>query len=198
MYNYLKKKIMKNKISLLFMLLAMYAKSQNEMSKEKSITFYNATSIGIMPINDKTGPTNMLTIVNGVQFNNRISVGLGFGIEKTSYWYKKDLPLFIEGRYAFTQKPNSLYISMMTGYLLSFDNQNRNDNYGITAGASLGINIFASKHVGISTSLGYRYSHVVGQTNDFYWNSFAPGGCLDLNKQVDLNRFELKVGFIIR
>jgi len=180
------------------MLLAIYATSQNEMSKEKSIIFYNATSIGIMPVNEKTGPTNLFTTVNGVQFNNRISIGLGFGIEKTNNWYKRDIPLFIEGRYAFTQKPNSLYFSMMTGYLLSAEKQNRNDNYGITAGASLGINIFASKHFGISTSLGYRYSHIV---SDYYYSSYS--GCFETfgwykNKKIDLNRFELKVGFIIR
>jgi hypothetical protein len=191
---------MKNSISLLFILLAVYANSQNEIVKDKSISFYNVTSIGIMPVNEKTGPTNLFTVVNGVQFKNRISVGLGFGIEKTNYWYKKNIPLFIEGRYSFTDKPNSLYFSMLTGYLLAGDNGNRNDNYGITAGASLGINVFASKHIGISTSIGYRYSHVVN-TNNYGYGYFV---CYDIypyyvtKKETDLNRFELKVGFIIR
>ena len=187
---------MKNKISLLFMLLAMYATSQNESSKEKSISFYNSTSIGIMPINEKSGSTNMFTLVNGIQFNNRISLGLGVGIESTEYWIGGNMPLFIEGRYAFTKKPNSFYFAMMTGYLMSLENSNRNNNYGITAGASLGVNVFTGKHIGISTSMGYRFSHIIGQYS--YLAYYYHVGNYYHHKQVDLNKFELKVGFIIR
>jgi hypothetical protein len=144
--------------------------------------FYNRTSLGVMG-GDFFSPS--LHIVNGYSFNSHWEVGFGLGIE--TFTWSGHVPLFLEGRYTLLEGRTSPFVSVMAGYAMPTRNQEFNKG-GFTTGLQIGMTHYFSDHVGIVTSVGYRFAHLK-QVNT-WWDDFETIRLV--------NRYELRFGFVFR
>jgi hypothetical protein len=167
--------------------------------ESKSYHFYNQTTavLKVDALNSSFG----FTTINGIQFRNRIGVGLGIGIEKQDY--KSFSPLFLEGRFRFFKDERSPFISLNAGALMKARNEFTVFNYnpGYRFGASVGMNLFFTEHLGVTASFGYVFSRTRGQTYYCCW--CGNGNNLPLypyfeNSKLLLHAFELKLGIAIK
>jgi len=145
--------------------------------------FYNKTSVGIMGGGEQVSAS--LRVVNGYSFNAHWDLGFGVGIEQLRW--NPYVPLFLEGRYSIFSGATRPFIAVHGGYALPLRNMEFNKG-GLTAGAEIGVTHYFSNHVGISTSIGYRYAYL--RENNSWWEDFVTIS--------QINRFEIRLGFVFR
>jgi hypothetical protein len=154
---------------------------------------YNRTSLGILAGEESSNISFMSS--NGYRFKNNIELGVGLGLERSYYSWKA--PLFLDMRYNFKLKKAAStfpFVSLIGGYEAGLNNYTR--SRGGFGNASIGLTHYFTDHIGITTSLGYRYSYSE-EDNQYY--------CFDLiyypypsTTIKELHRFEMRIGLAIR
>lgn len=146
--------------------------------------FYNRISVGVLGGSNSSPSFN---VVNGYRFNEHFSTGFGLGFEHFfNRWY---VPLFFEGNYKLLKNNTSPFLGLMSGYELPLRSI-ANDKGGFTCGGKIGFDFFVNKHVGITTSLGYRFGILRDFSNSNSWDNFV------VIRQ--LNRYEFRVGVVFQ
>jgi len=148
---------------------------------------YSFVTGGIMPAQVFS---SSLHIINGYRFNKHWQAGVGVGtvnIANRGY-----LPMFLHGQFNFTKSASTPFISAMAGYAMSLSNNK--DEWGVTAGVQIGINQFFSDHLGLSTSIGYRY----GYFKEKNFNMWVGIPLLEYYTIREINRLELRIGLVFR
>jgi hypothetical protein len=177
--------------SLVFTLLAAFGFAQVDDAPRADKTravlksgFYNRTSVGVLGGSDASFSFN---IVNGYQFGNRFSAGIGMGFE--NFFWTGYVPVFAEGNYHFLKSQTGPWVNLMAGYQVPTEQMGSNRG-GFTAGGKIGFDFAINEHVGIMTAIGYRYAHINQEAIWNPWDSFVV--------ITDINRFDFRFGFIFR
>lgn len=123
---------------------------------------YSRLAAGIMAGDYSNGFAQLST---GYRFGKHVEAGLGFGIQNAGY--NRYAPLFLESRWYFGKRNVLPFVGIEGGYLTSL-----NSTYyypdkkgGYTFGLNIGVRRDFTKHFGISSSVGYRYTY----TNQPYY-----------------------------
>lgn len=174
-----------------------------------SIQTIAQADVTTLPAENKVGMFSQLTVggmvgqegsfsfqsISGITLNKRWNFGIGVGVE--SFRYEKIVPLFLDVKYNLLKGDNSPFLELIGGYATSFRSNYyyypSNVNYGATAGLSVGMRMFFSKHVGLSSSIGVRYSYFDQTQQYYYCTIYTPE-----NEITQLYRTELKIGLIFR
>jgi hypothetical protein len=191
------KKDMKRILITFSLILSVLSYGQEiEQEATPKIKFYNQTSVGLV-----TGLSSNQGILStsGIVFKNRIGVGVGAGIE--GFRYQNYVTLLLDGRYDLLKSRTGPYVQVSSGFV--FPTYRMHDyeylHYGFSSGISLGMNVFFTKHLAISTSIGYRFNfYQVPKTYWWGWGMdqvFSKGENMEI---YNLNRLELRVGITIR
>jgi hypothetical protein len=168
--------------------LALYLNAQGQTPLPK-IRYYGRASAGVL-----TGQTSSVSfqVANGIAVNH-VDLGLALGLEVHDY--SAYAPIALESRYNFGKGTIQPFIGVCVGYLAAL-NTYHSYRGGHTAGINIGVTHFITKHFGISTALGYRYS---------YTNQQPPEGYTELQwyyngqNMIRYNhRLEFRVGIAIR
>jgi hypothetical protein len=189
---------MKNLSIAICLVLTSLSYGQKEENESSKINFYNQTSVGII-----TGQASNRSFqsTSGIVFNNRIGVGLGVGVE--GFRYQDYVSLLLDGRYDLLKSRTGPYLQVSSGFVLPTARMYDYEylHFGFATGISIGMNVFFTKHLAISTSLGYRFNFY--QVPKTYWWGWGWGFDQVYDKGEDmeiynLNRLELRVGITIR
>jgi hypothetical protein len=146
--------------------------------------FYNRINVGVL---GGSSSSRSFNIINGYRFNQHFSAGLGLGIEE--FFWNRYIPTFLEGNYNLLKKSTTPWVSIMAGYEMPYQNIEQLKG-GFTCGGKIGFSYFVGEHVGISTSLGYRYAYLRDETNWWGWDDFVTIS--------QVNRFEFRVGMVFK
>lgn len=187
--------MLKVKIIIMSLILAHIGFSQNstsELSENLSVDsnspvvsgFYNRINVGVLGGSNASPSFN---IVNGYRMNENWSAGFGLGTE--TFFGRSYIPVFFEGNYNILKKSTTPWLSVMAGYELPISNIG-DVKGGFTCGGKIGFSYFVGKHVGISTSLGYRYAYLRDEFNGWGWEDFVTIS--------QVNRFEFRVGLVFK
>jgi len=146
---------------------------------------YSSVTFGYMPGNILG---SSIQILNGYRFNNHWNVGIGIGkekIENLNY-----VPLLLHGQYNLLKANTTPFISVIVGYDLALDNNEYNKG-GFTTGAQIGINHYFSDHIGLTTSVGYRYGYFKNENQNWGW----PNPTVTIR---EINRLEFRFGLVFK
>jgi hypothetical protein len=154
------------------------------------IGYYGRVSVGILT---KDYSTLSLQVANGISLGH-VDLGLGLGLE--THDHSSYVPILVESRYNFGKGTTQPFIGVCGGYLAALGQVNNYDYQGgYTGGANIGITHYFSKHIGITTTLGYRFSHTHNRFPDWVMD---PGFYPDYNVIRDMHRFEIRLGIAFR
>ncbi len=148
----------------------------------KETGYYNRVSLGVLSGNDIGGS---FRVVNGFSLNRHWDFGFGLGIE--SLRWDPYIPVFLESRYSILEGNTRPFISVSAGYEMPMQNFEFNKG-GFSGGIDLGVTHYVSRHVGVSTSLGYRYAWL--KENSSWWDDFTTIS--------QINRLEIRFGLVFR
>jgi outer membrane protein W len=186
----------------------------NEGLLMKTKGFYNETSMGFMLGNDRNyNPTANFTfqMLNGYSFGNKLSVGLGMGIESWSQTFK--YPFYANAKYFLRESGMSPYIGLSAGYTITSFNDNQDNYYypyydyaynpyyppsgrnsrGVMGGVQLGVRKLVTKNFGLTFATGLRYQRLVAHYNYDHLDY------IESYKDVEnLYRVEFRVGLLFR
>jgi hypothetical protein len=172
-----------------FTALCLTTYSQTETPK---IGYYSRASVGVL-----TGrrSTASLQVANGISLKHT-DLGLALGLEvhdRTGY-----APIMLESRYNFGDGATQPFIGINGGYLASLSGNNYTPyRGGYTMGVSVGITHYFTRHFGITTAIGYRYSFTNADVP--YWvNIEDEWPTYGQNVILDQHRFEFRVGIHFR
>ncbi len=138
-----------------------------------------------------------LQLINGYQFRNGLSVGIGTGIEKLDVSL---IPVYADLRYHPFKTRVSPFIWVSSGY--GFPCSSRGDenyypynSYGDTKGgimfsAGSGIAIYSWEKCAATMGIGYRYQRIKSEINNI-WNNESSRELI-----TGFNRIELQFGII--
>jgi hypothetical protein len=144
--------------------------------------FYSSVTFGVMPSQQFSGSFHL---INGYNLNSHWNLGLGVGLE--GFGNRSYLPVFLHAKYNLLSTLSTPYITVISGYDLSLTDTEFNKG-GFTTGIQLGLDHFFSQHVGVSTSVGYRYAYL--KTQNSWWDDFVT--------VREVNRFEMRFGLIFK
>lgn len=174
-------------ISFLF-LLGLKTQAQTELTTKK-VDFVSGIQAGFST--DLFYSDFSMAVTNGVLLRERYLLSIGIGLETNRLG--RQIPVFFEGKYLFLKnKKKSPFISLTTGYLQPWY---RNDydmtRGGFTAGVQLGFQNYFSEHVGIATSVGYRYWKQKRENGygGYYWDSpliYNPGSYIYISNRLEV------------
>ena len=181
---------MKNSLLLVALITSLNLFSQsdtnNTISKESKI--YTSITGGLMPASHLS---KSFHVINGYKFNNHWQVGIGFGAE--DFANKGYLPMFLHGQYNLLKKHTTPFVAVLAGYEMPLSG-NYNNKGGFTAGLQVGLNHYFSNHVGITTSVGYRYGYFEQQ--NIYGGWELP--YKNTTQIREINRFEFRFGLVFK
>jgi hypothetical protein len=167
----------------------------------KKYQFYNQSTLNYRI--DKAESSIGFSVVNGIQFKNRIGIGMNLGMENLFESYFKLANVGLEGRYQLFQNSFSPFISLNSNVLLN----TRNMGYffkttpGGKLGAAIGVNWFVNDRFGITASVGYQFSQF------YYWEPLFCCWCGTGNsfnttyfnrKKMIAHGLEFKVGIALK
>jgi hypothetical protein len=169
--------------------------STNELNEELPIVsdnsvvsgFYNRFDVGIL---GGSAASRSFNIVNGYRMNEHWSAGLGLGVEE--FYWNRYIPTYLEGNYNLLKKSTTPWLSVMAGYEIPTVSSNGTNRGGFTYGGKVGFSYFIGKHIGITTSIGYRYAHLQAETIWIGWD-IAP-----VTTVTNINRYEFRFGMIFK
>jgi len=174
-------------VNLIFVISSFYGFSQdNKVESSNTLSkFYSSVNVGFMPAQRLS---KSFHIINGYKFNSHLQAGIGLGVEDIAgYGYT---PIFLHGQYNLFKTSTSPFISVMVGYEMALNNQEQNKG-GFTTGAKFGINHYFSDHVGLTTSVGYRYGYFKQKSTFGWWSE--PTVTIR-----EINRFEFRFGLVFK
>ena len=155
--------------------------SEYDYIKNQKGKYYSNVLFGLMP--GLPNYYSLFHVTNGYRFNSHWKFGFVMGIDKI--YNKRYIPLLFETEFNFFNQNTSPFLLLNSGYDLPLSG-----NYekgGFTGAIHFGLNHFFSKHVGIKTSVGYRFAYL--KTQHYYWDDFIT--------IREINRFEIKFGLTI-
>lgn len=158
--------------------------SPDDIIKSVVSGFYNRVNVGVL---GGSASSRSFNIINGYRFNQHWSAGLGLGVEEFNW--SRYIPIFVEGNYNLLKSGTSPWLNLMCGYEMPYQNMGTNKG-GFTWGGKVGFTYFVNQHIGISTSIGYRYAHLRDETNWWGWEDFTT--------ITDVNRIEFRVGMVFK
>ncbi|MDX1445293.1 hypothetical protein [Lishizhenia sp.] len=181
-------------ILIIFLFLLGLSAQAQEMLTSKKFDFVSSINTGVNT--DFYNSNFSMAVTNGVIMNQRYMLSLGLGIEGNQTGTQ--LPMFFEGKYLFLKnRKKTPFISVTSGYLQPlYRNYWQNVQGGFTAGAQIGFQNFFSDHVGISTSVGYRYWRQRGEQNYYYYDImpfYGNGAYIYIS-----NRFEVRLALLFK
>lgn len=186
---------MKNTVILIFaFFFGIHAQAQNELTT-KNLDFITGINMGITT--DFFYSNFSAAVTNGVLLNKRYSLALGIGVEGNQLG--RQLPLFFEGKYLILKnRKKTPFISITSGYLQPLDRNNFDKvKGGFSAGIQVGFQNYFSEHVGIATSVGYRYWKQEQESSyGYYYDSpitFNSGSYFYIS-----NRFEVRLALLLK
>lgn len=153
--------------------------------------YFNHTGMDILPSQD--GTTARFQMVNGYQFNPKLSVGFGIGFVP----YNDPLgllPLYLDGRYKFKEANTSSFIFARTGYSFSIlsdenrQNQIENHHGGMILNPGVGIEF----HPG--TDFGWYLSAGLNLDNSTFEQERWDGRIVETD--INYRRFQFGFGLI--
>lgn len=182
-------------ITLFLSILGNAQNSTNELNEELPIGsdnsvvsgFYNRFDVGIL---GGSAASRSFNIVNGYRINEHWSAGFGLGVEE--FYWNRYIPTFLEGNYNLLKKSTTPWLSVMAGYEIPTVSSNGANRGGFTYGGKVGFSYFIGKHIGITTSIGYRYAHLQAETFWIGWD-LPP-----ITTVTDINRYEFRFGMIFK
>ncbi len=187
------KKIISLALLTLFLGQISFAQEAAKSAPCSKMAFVGQVSAGVLG-GDQT--SRVFHVKNGVAFANHFFATLGLGVE--NYYDVHYLPIFIDFRYNILNRKTTPFVSLSSGYLqpLGRNYNSHIDKGGYTGGVKIGVSHFFSEHIGFETSVGYRYSWLEREDNNYYyaWDPlFVP-----YTTEYNMNRFELSVGLIFK
>ncbi len=139
--------------------------------KEKG--YFNITDVGLLAGRDSYQNRYSFSslIINGYQFKNRLSLGLGTGIEFM------DIPLapaFLDVRHTILKGKLSPFIGVQGGYafpLVNYYNNGYEPIYkgGYMVGSVVGIKNYMSDNTAIVFSVGFRHQKLLSTRTQWGW-----------------------------
>lgn len=172
---------------------------QEEIKPKIESGMYNRTSIGVLIGKEISGS---LQTSMGYRFTGGWELGLALGFEDRSI---RNAPLMLDMRKSFMMKKSSAiqpFVAIQAGAILGTQNNNYyyypyEKQQGYTGGISIGVTNYYTKHLGMTLSLGYRFSQVSGYYYYPYYLAY-----IDLayypEQLRDLHRFEVRFGISLR
>lgn len=148
--------------------------------------FYGRGSVGLMVGNLSSGSAQ---ISSGYRFKCGLEAGVGLGVES---FYERYAPLFGEVRYNVGSGKTQPFVGFMGGFLFQLNGYYANSSVNGTLGAQFGLTHFFNKHIGLSTSVGYRYA-ALNQGYYYLHTYFAPEQYVISN-----HRAEIRIGLILK
>ena len=189
---------MKNKALIITFLLSNLAFGQEEMNPKIESGMYNRTNLGVLVGKEISGS---LQTSMGYRFTGGWELGLALGFEDRSI---RNAPLMLDMRKSFQLKKSSSiqpFVALQAGAILG--TQNNNNYYypyekqqGYTGGISIGVTNYYTKHLGMTLSLGYRFSQVSGYYYYPYYLTYVD--FIYYQQLRDLHRFEVRFGISLR
>ncbi|MFH1321195.1 MAG: hypothetical protein ABII90_11160 [Bacteroidota bacterium] len=156
--------------------------------------YYNITDNGILGGKDlyqNKYSFSFLTI-NGYKFNERLSLGLGVGIE---YMDIVQAPVFLDVRFNFFKSKFTPFIAMQGGYSLPLEN-NYDDwgpkyKGGYLLNPCIGVRNYFNNNSAIVFSVGFRHQQLKSTRKDYSWGD---DGIIERTNLY--NRISVRVGFL--
>ena len=158
--------------------------------------FFNETSSGLLVgsrSNDEIAPFSLL-FINGIMIKEKISVGLGTGIE---FYSVNHIPVALDLKYFAGKSKIQPYLGVMGGY--SFPTDKNSDEYGYEMKAKggflinpqIGIKVPTSGVTSLVFSIGYRHQNLHYDLNEL-WN--------DSSEEIIeyYNRVSFRIGLLFR
>jgi len=178
------KKIIVTTITCFAFLVSMAQSNENYINSKaiENSKFYSHLTFGVLPAQEFSSSFH---VVNGYNLNQKWQFGVGLGIE--NFANRGYLPIFGEGRYNFMSSLSTPFISVMAGYDFALRNTEFNKG-GFTTGLKIGLDHYFSDHVGLSTSVGYRYAYL--KIDNAWWEDFST--------IREINRLEFRFGIIFK
>jgi hypothetical protein len=179
------------------LLLCGIAFGQDEIKPKIESGIYSRTNLGVLVGKEISGSfqTSM-----GYRFTGGWELGLALGFEDRSI---RNAPLMLDMRKSFQLKKSSSiqpFVAIQAGAILGSQNAYYYYPYekqqGYTGGISIGVTNYYTKHLGMTLSLGYRFSQVSGY---IYYPYLLYADYLYYPEQIrDLHRFEVRFGISLR
>jgi len=122
-----------------------------------------------------------LDIINGFQINPYFSLGIGVGARYYSAQQALLVPIFLDIRTNFTNKPLSPYLAVGVGYSIVASNDFK--DVGLMLNPSAGISIRISDKSAMNVGLGYELQNLRNVQLDIYhrWSKTVQASAITLN-----------------
>ena len=173
---------------LLFTALTGFSQADSTAGTKHPSGYYGRATAGVL-----AGEYSNMSFqfANGFRLG-QTEIGLGLGYE--SYYGSRFAPMFLESRYHFLRKKSTQpFVGVSAAYLASLNQSYYyNTRNGYSFGGSIGITHYFTKHVGVSSSIGYRY--IATQEQQQYMYLMYPPTIV----QREMHRLELRVGIVFR
>lgn len=120
-------------------------------------------------------------VINAYQFNHYFSLGLGIGARYYSDQQALLVPIFLDIRTNFTNKPLSPYLAVGVGYSIVASNDFK--DVGILLSPSAGVSIRISDKTAMNVGLGYEVQNLRNvQLNPYHrWTKTIQSSAITLN-----------------
>ena len=168
---------------------------QKERVDPKSSGYIALADLGFMGGKQNT---MSLTLINGYQFLNRLSVGAGFGIEKFD---EQLIPVFGDVRYNFLKGGITPFVYLQAGYSYPLGKSVEGNMTEIKGGAlinpGIGLRVNFTPRNALIFSLGWRYQEIRSHYNYYYYySSLYPQNDNGYYRTDFYNRIAIRVGFV--
>lgn len=168
--------------------------------KNKESKFYNITEIGYghgvgkmnfkdvnLKIQNESSYFRIRTQF-GYFFSEKISLGLGVGLDGYHDYTFNTAPLFVDMRYYFKSQPQTFFVFSNLGYAIPLDN---NFEQGIMGGVSLGRKISTRKLI-LLPSIGVN----VQQLQDIGYYVFSQSQASSFGENITLMSIQFNLGLM--
>lgn len=180
-------------IILLFCNTLLFSQVEQDPSTKNNIRYFCEIGSGYLAGGYEARP--IFQIKNGLFIGKNWGIALNTGLE--SFQSAKYIPIGIDGRFVLLDKKTSPFISMSANYLQGITRNNYYwdnnwKNMGFSVGARIGIQYFFTPSLAVISGFGYRYA----QSHQFNQGEISPWQPQEI--QINMHRFELSIGLIIR
>ena len=136
--------------------------------------------------------TTLFRSINGYRFNERLSSGIGAGVE---FFDIALAPVFIDLRYNFRKDAFTPFVALQGGYSFPLENTYYNNSFeykgGVMFNPCVGIRTYFSNNSALVLSVGYRYQQV--NSTRIYYNGWEEVVAERTNLY---NRISVRLGFL--
>ena len=182
------------KTMLLFsgLLFSLLATAQKDSTKKLNVKFTSINSIGLLE--GEAGSAFHLQTINGVQYKT-IFAGVGVGFD---YYVLRTIPLFIDLRKYFCNKPQTPFIYADAGMHFAWpgkaDNAQAKTHPGLYYDAGVGYRVPVKSNAIIFTA-GYAFKKYTQDETFTTWCLTPPCPESESHYELSLRRIAIKAGF---